>query len=177
MPFAFSHKRRRLLLRGLALTGVATGALGSSGPSYRRLKEPVVVPRHRVNEPWQAVTFDAFCCAADAGVQAQILLRGLLLRLPAVATIPKRFQAFCLLCPHEMCHVDLQHQTDRLPLPPPRKHEHPLFICPCHFSAFDPLAEGALVAGPAGRGLFRFQLAVSEDRVSVVAVEDGALYW
>jgi Rieske Fe-S protein len=135
------------------------------------------VPKQKVAEPWQAVAFDALCCADDDQVQAQILLKGLLLQLPAAAANVQRFAAFCLLCPHEMCHVELQDQTDRLPLPPPRTREHPLFLCPCHFSVFDPLTDGALVAGPAGRGLFRFQLALAEDQVSVVAVEDGALYW
>ncbi len=173
----FNPDRRQLLLAGLALGGFGRASIGATGPVYRRLQVPVVVPTDKLVEPWQTIAFDAFCCTVDADNQARVLLKGLLLRLPAQATRTPRFAAFCLLCPHEICHVDLQHQTDHLATQLPRKPPHPLFVCPCHFSVFDPLAEGAVLAGPAGRGLFRFELAVGEDEVSVVAVEEGVLYW
>ncbi len=171
----FNPDRRQLLLTGLALGGFTTASIGATGPVYRRLQTPVIVPTDKLVEPWQTIAFDAR--VADVDNHARVLLKGLLLRLPAQATGTPRFAAFCVLCPHEICHVDLQHQTDHVTTQLPRKPPHPLFVCPCHFSVFDPLAEGAVLAGPAGRGLFRFELAVGEDQVTVVAVEEGAILW
>ncbi len=84
--------------------------------------------------------------------------------------------AFCLSCPHELCDVVLKEDTGLFPCPEgAKKREHPLFVCPCHFSVFDPVANGAHLTGPAGQALFRFRLRLSSRRVAIDAVEKAAL--
>ena len=53
---------------------------------------------------------------------------------------------------------------------------YPLLLCPCHLSVYDPLADGAPLAGPAPRGAFRFASAVVGDVLQVTAVEDGVIH-
>lgn len=52
-----------------------------------------------------------------------------------------------------------------------------MFLCPCHFSVFDPAADGQRLAGPAARGLYRFAVSVSRSEATVTAVETAAFAW
>jgi Rieske Fe-S protein len=161
--------RRLLLLCGAAMASTrVTGATG-----FTRLRHPVSIAVDELGDPWQSRDFDALCCAA--GDKPRALLRGTALRLPSGAPGGSPFRAFCRLCPHETCLVDLRRDAARTPadlepLPP-----GPLFVCPCHASMFDPLREGARVAGPAARGLYRFELSVRGDDLAVTGIETGAL--
>ena len=51
----------------------------------------------------------------------------------------------------------------------------PVFLCACHSSVFDAVQDGAWIAGPAPRGLFRFRLRVDGDAVEIDEVEEEAL--
>jgi hypothetical protein len=48
-------------------------------------------------------------------------------------------------------------------------------VCPCHFSVFNPVSDGALISGPAYRGLYRFKVQVEQDIVKITQVEEGVL--
>ena len=148
--------RRTLLGRCLALL-----ALPPEKTSYRRLVTPVVVPLSEVAKPWRPVAFTA--------VAPQRRLQGILLRMPKV------LKAFCLMCPHEICQVSFTEDTQSVRVEDGPRPDHPLLVCPCHFSVFDPLAEGARIAGPAHRGLYRFGLRIRRQTVEIREVEEGAL--
>ena len=80
-------------------------------------------------------------------------------------------RAFCAICPHEICHVEVARETSDLPMdtgPPPA---HPVFVCPCHFSIFDPLEDGRAISGPALRGLYRFEFQLVDGTVEIDRVE------
>jgi len=53
--------------------------------------------------------------------------------------------------------------------------DHPLLVCPCHFSVFDPLQDGDVLNGPAHRGLYRFRLATSGTKIQITQVEEQVL--
>ena len=75
-------------------------------------------------------------------------------------------KAFCTLCPHEICTVRLERNEEGTA---------PRFVCPCHQSAFDPSNDGALINGPAIRGLYRFALSQNDETIDIVSVERDAL--
>lgn len=68
---------------------------------------------------------------------------------------PEGLVAFSKICTHAGCAI----ATYRHPLYAPNSPE-PALVCPCHFSTFDPRAEGAVRFGPAGRDLPRLPLRI-----------------
>ena len=164
---------RRTLLKAAALAMAPPLA----AHDFRELREPVTVALAELAEPWSATRFRAFCPLPDPkpGAPPVRLLRGLAMRLPAGDGAP-RYEALCLTCPHEICEVDLRHDAAAVRLDDgSAAPAHPLFVCACHFSVFDPTRAGERLAGPAPRGLYRFRSRVAAERLEVVAVEAAAL--
>jgi len=158
---------RRRGRRGAVQTTVA------SHSGYLDLRAPVVVPSRRIADPWSAVHFDARVRRPDS-TDVDVLLKGVAVRTVA-ADGRGEVKAFCLLCPHEICNVEYVIDTAQVRLdagPPP---QHPLLVCPCHFSVFDPLADGARISGPAFRGLYRFATRVMRETVEIIQVEEDVL--
>ena len=141
------------MLRLLGSAGFAGKLLGAPKDlQYRRLREPIVIPLTRVAKSWTPFTFQAVAdkLGPDGQSGPGLLLPGVLLRVGEPAGDDSGLRAFCLSCPHELCDVVLQQDTGLVPLPEgAKKQEHPLFVCPCHFSVFDPVANGAHLTGPA----------------------------
>ena len=53
--------------------------------------------------------------------------------------------------------------------------EDPIYLCPCHNSAFT-MTEGERLGGPAPRGLYRFRVtAVTDAAVEIGEVEEDVL--
>jgi Rieske Fe-S protein len=136
------------------------------------LEETVLIRLAELDLPWQRVPFRAWCTpSSGARAGARTLVRGLALR-----TGPGRkdLRVYCLTCPHEICHVELRAGDDRpavdVPLP-----SHPVLVCPCHASVFDPGADGARLAGPSHRGLFRFGCDVTDGNLLIYDLETAAL--
>ena len=164
--------RRLLLLCGAAFAGgAATRFAGATG--FTRLRAPVPLSTGLLAEPWLSLDFEALCC--EAGDRPRALLRGTALRLPPEASGESPFRAFCRLCPHETCLVALERDPARVPVSLDAAVQSPLFVCPCHASVFDPLRDGARVAGPAARGLYRFELAVRGNDIAITGIEAGVL--
>lgn len=171
--------RRRLLASCLAALGLSPRWSGRSPrrqDRFRRLTQSVSVPLTEVAALWHPAWFDAWLPVDDSGAGdgREILLKGVLLRLPS-GEGESGLHAFCLTCPHEICFVDYVEDTDWVPLNQHPKPDHPLLVCPCHTSVFDPMARGDRLAGPAPRGLFRFRLELTGDSVAITAVEEAVL--
>jgi Rieske Fe-S protein len=160
--------------------------------SYLDLTSPVVLPWEAIAEPWNSQRFEARVPRRDPAA-GDVLLEGILLRTGASGAtgdqggaesaaglrsgdraLPE-VQAFCLLCPHEICHVEYQTDTSRVELETGATPEHPLLVCACHFSVFNPVADGARISGPAYRGLYRFKVQVERDTVRITQVEEEVL--
>ncbi len=173
-----SIDRRAVLWRCLSFLGLcsslASGALARQG-GYRKLDSPVVLPLEDVAEAWHPYPFNAYFSAQQmaGGPSENILLKGVVLRMPQRSGT--ELKAFCLHCPHELCFVNFTEDAELGLVAPAVEQDHPLFVCPCHFSVFDPLADGARVSGPADRGLYRFRLRVRRSGVEIVEVEKEAL--
>lgn len=73
-----------------------------------------------------------------------------------------RFVAFSILCTHKGCPVNY--------LP-----ERKMFVCPCHWSSFDPAKGGQIVIGQASQALPQIRLRVANGVVQAVGVE-GLIY-
>jgi len=70
--------------------------------------------------------------------------------------------AFSTLCTHKGCPVTF-------------KPERKMFICPCHWSTFDPAKGGALIIGQASQQLPQIELRVTNGVVEAVGVS-GLVY-
>jgi ubiquinol-cytochrome c reductase iron-sulfur subunit len=68
---------------------------------------------------------------------------------------PRGILAYSKICTHAGCAVALY----RKPLFPPLEPK-PAFVCPCHYSTFDPATGGTVLFGPAGRPLPQLPLAI-----------------
>ncbi len=68
---------------------------------------------------------------------------------------PEGILAYSKVCTHAGCAVALY----RKPLFP-EAEQRPAFVCPCHYSTFDPAAGGDVIFGPAGRNLPQLPLQI-----------------
>jgi Rieske Fe-S protein len=153
----------------------------NASPRYRPLARPVVIPLDGMATPWRAQPFvaDGVTLASAATPNQPIRISGMVVRTSAGGNTPERFAAVCVRCPHEYCDVDFL--ADANQLPPEVKQEighgvdHSVFVCPCHNSTFDG-ADGARLAGPAPRGLYRFKVTnVTNAAVEIAEVEEDVL--
>ncbi len=83
------------------------------------------------------------------------------LRLPAgrASWAPDGIVAYSKICTHAGCAVAL-YRKPTFPVVEPR----PAFVCPCHYSTFDPATGGTVIYGPAGRPLPQLPLMVDSTR-------------
>ena len=187
---------RRALLRqclgALAFGRHMAWGRATLGEGYRDLRSPIVLPLKEIADPWRALRFDARVPRRDP-TGGDVLLEGILLRTPDPPNSPDHanaadppnspdpadgpgvVKAFCLLCPHEICNVEYVTNAAQVRLESGATPEHPLLVCPCHFSVFDPLSDGARISGPAYRGLYRFTVAIKHDTVEIAQVEEEVL--
>jgi len=90
----------------------------------------------------------------------------LLVRLPEPALDgigpDQSIVAYSILCTHKGCPVNY-------------KAERKMFICPCHWSTFDPAKAGALVIGQASQSLPQVELRIENGVVQAVGV-NGLIY-
>lgn len=161
-------------LTALGAQGLAAAA-AAPGASYLRLKEPVSIAVGDL-QPWRPHPFSAWVDkpAAEGEPAAERLLKGILVRASEKPG-PESLRALCLHCPHELCYVQLVEDLQHVRLEQSERPAHPLLVCPCHFSVFDPQKEGALLEGPAERGLFRFRFQMRDDVVEIQEVEAAAV--
>jgi ubiquinol-cytochrome c reductase iron-sulfur subunit len=170
--------RKRLLKLGAAGAGTALGAAllvpaVSLGPLLdtsafyrtpwrrgRRLVDETGRPL-RADEIAEATFYTAYPEGANReNVGSPVLVIRLdpaLLRLPAGRSqwAPDGILAYSKICTHAGCAINLY----RSPLFPAAEPK-PAFVCPCHYSTFDPADGGSVVFGPAGRPLPQLPLEI-----------------
>ncbi|MDB5480059.1 MAG: hypothetical protein JWO83_1112 [Caulobacteraceae bacterium] len=141
---------RRALIGGAAasLAAAATGADASPSPRFLPFQTPVVIAFPQLEAVWAPAPFRARFTKSNGEDSV----------VPGIAVrTPRRIEAFCTYCPHELCVIKL---TD----------DHQL-RCPCHFSLFDPLRDGAWIAGPAMRRTYRFDHRVKGPDLVITGIE------
>jgi ubiquinol-cytochrome c reductase iron-sulfur subunit len=170
--------RKRLLALGGAAAG---GSLGlallapalSFGPAFdmaslaatpwrrgRRLVDDAGRPL-RADEIEEGTFYTVFAAGASRETFGSPLivvrLKPAELRLPPgrESWAPHGILAYSKICTHAGCAVAL-YRKPTFPALEPR----PAFVCPCHYSTFDPAAGGAVLFGPAGRPLPQLPLLV-----------------
>ncbi len=174
--------RRRLLRFAAAVMGLPPASAQrkkqrkESLSAFVPLLEPAWFSAADFPRPWSAFPFPARCPVLGSAEPPprEIRLQGVVLRLPDSGS-EASFKAYCLTCPHEICQVNLTTETKGVELATERLPKNPLFVCPCHFSAFDPLADGGRLAGPTHRGLYRFRLEARGGSVAILEIERAAL--
>lgn len=172
--------RRHFL--GLLLTLAGIGRrVWAQALRFRPLARPVVVPLAGLATPWRARPFiaDGVTLSSAATPDQPIRISGMVVRTAAGRNQPEDFAAVCVRCPHEGCDVDFV--QDPATLPPEVKAdikeplEHGVYVCPCHNSTFK-ADDGARLAGPAPRGLYRFRVtSVTDAAVEIAEVEEDVL--
>ncbi|TMM20869.1 MAG: Rieske 2Fe-2S domain-containing protein [Actinobacteria bacterium] len=170
--------RKRLLTLGAGAAGAALGAAllvpaVSLGPLLdtaalyrtpwrrgRRLVDETGRP-FRADEIEEATFYTAYPEGASREeVGSPLLVIRLdpkLLRLPQgrAGWAPQGILAYSKICTHAGCAINLY----RSPLFPAAEPK-PAFVCPCHYSTFDPTTGGTVIFGPAGRNLPQLPLLV-----------------
>jgi len=148
---------------------------------YAPLTAPVRIPLDAVKAPWEPAPFRAEGVAPPArlrqgygGQARRVLLSGVLFRRVTKDERPP-LSAVCVTCTHEQCQVDFIAETTALPRTD-HLMTHPVFLCGCHSSVFDAGDDGAWIAGPAPRGLYRFRVRGDGDTVEITDVEEEALF-
>jgi ubiquinol-cytochrome c reductase iron-sulfur subunit len=83
------------------------------------------------------------------------------LRLPPArkSWAPEGILAYSKICTHAACSIALYRKPTFPPVEP-----RPAFVCPCHYSTFDPATGGTVIYGPAGRDLPQLPLAIDASR-------------
>lgn len=148
---------------------------------FRPLARPVVVPLDDMATPWRARQFTAegVTLSSAATPNQPIRIAGMVVRTAAGGNQPDRFAAVCARCPHEGCDVDFVADPKQLPQDVKDEIGHPVanavYICPCHNSTFK-AEDGERIAGPAPRGLYRFNITGASDAaVEIAEVEEDVL--
>ena len=177
-----SIRRRHFLGQGLMLMLAGFGRrLWAQALRFRPLARPVVVPLEDLTTPWRARQFvaDGVTLSSAATPNQPIRVTGMVVRTAAGGNQPDRFAAVCVRCPHEGCDVDFV--ADPKTLPPEVKGEighdvsNSVYVCPCHNSTFK-AEDGERLAGPAPRGLYRFNVTkVTETALEIAEVEEDVL--
>jgi len=163
--------RRRLFKAGLGAAGLSLGAalvvpLASLGPVldidpfYRTPWRRGARLVDEEGRPYRAddIEEDAFYSAFPQGADREdigspvvvVRLAARYLHLPPeLRHYPAdRIVAYSKICTHAACAISLY----RAPLFQPGEPK-PAFVCPCHYSTFDPGTGGTVLFGPAGRKL------------------------
>jgi Rieske Fe-S protein len=177
--------RRTFLGQGLALALLGFGrrlwAQALDPFSYQPLARPVLVPLDDLATPGRAFPFvaDGVTLASAATPNRPIRISGMVVRMAAGDSAPERFKAVCVRCPHEGCDVDFVVDPSKLPQEITDQIGHavtePVYVCPCHNSTFK-IDDGARLAGPAPRGLYRFRVTgVTAAAVEIAEVEEDVL--
>ena len=170
--------RKRLLKLG---AGAAGGTLGlalitpalSLGPALHVdpfFRTPWRRGRRLVDEagrPWRAGDIEegTFYTAYPQGASREELGSPLIvvrldpdhLRLPPERDgwAPDGIVAYSKICTHAACAISL-YRKPTFPAAEPK----PAFVCPCHYSTFDPATGGTVLFGPAGRALPQLPLQI-----------------
>jgi Rieske Fe-S protein len=106
---------------------------------------------------------------------SRLALKGLAFRTAVGDDRPDRFMAVCITCPHAGCEVKYVDDVSRMDSRLTGGRTDPLLFCGCHQSVFDPRASGALLGGPASRGMYQFRLRVTGAALEVTDIEEDAL--
>lgn len=165
-----------VVLGSFALSPRLSWARGT--PGMLKLRDEVRIPASALTRDWQQQPFEAWVSsgefltagASDKGTFDRLFL-GALLRLPG----HEQYLAYCTLCSHEACEVKLLKDTRSVKLEETASKEHPLVVCPCHFSVFDPGDQGRVLKGPAPRGLYTFKYHRDGDDIVVTHIESDAI--
>jgi Rieske Fe-S protein len=155
-------RRRDVLLGGLGLVAVTSGAYAQDDPASARPKpgdllvrdgDPDKKPLTPADVAENAKPIVAWALEPGGG----IVRNGSRFNRLAIGRVGDDAFAFTMICTHDGCDV-----TDWL------ADEH-MLSCPCHYSKFDPKDGGRVKDGPAPRALPQLPLIVTDGKLVVSA--------
>ena len=132
-----------------AAASLSMTATAGADRRFVALETPVEIPLESLQQLWEPVPFRARFVRPNG---KPAVAPGIAVRVPRAG-----IQTFCLYCPHELCLIDLTESRE--------------LFCTCHASTFDPLKDGARIAGPATRGTYQFECVVAKNTLTVTGIE------
>ncbi|MGH7826927.1 MAG: ubiquinol-cytochrome c reductase iron-sulfur subunit [Candidatus Binatia bacterium] len=107
---------------------------------------------------------------------------GYVIRLPQVVAekseAKQGLYVLSRICPHEGCPIRFHKERNEVPQPlPVEKFAHPMLVCTCHQSMFDPAEKGRVVGGPAPRPPWVFDFSVEKGKIVIRDLEPGGEKW
>jgi ubiquinol-cytochrome c reductase iron-sulfur subunit len=179
-------RRRLLTLGGVAAGGSLGLALLAPAVSLGPLFDTAALAltpwkrgRRLVDEAGRPLSADeieegAFYTAYPAGASKETIGAPLIvvrlspaeLKLPSgrAGWAPDGIVAYSKICTHAGCAIAL-YRKPTFPALEPR----PAFVCPCHYSTFDPATGGTVLFGPAGRSLPQLPLEIDRSGMLLAA--------
>lgn len=140
------------------------------------------VPLSRLDSPWSFVEIEfTKRIKTHRGLQPSTF-PGYIIRLPdAIGQkrgLPHNLYAISRICPHEGCPINFYKRRSDVPYPlEAGEFPHPMLVCTCHQSLFDPAQLGKVLSGPAPRSPWTFAFVVEKEQIIIKDLEPGGEKW
>jgi len=150
--------------------------------AHAAAQAPPAVPLKELAAPWSFVEFEFTKRIKTHRGLRPSAFPGYLIKLPDAIgkqhALKDNLYAVSRICPHEGCPINFYRQRQDVPYPlSPEEFPHPMLVCTCHQSIFDPAQNGKVLAGPATRPPWTFDLVVEKGRVIIKDLEPGGEKW
>ena len=140
------------------------------------------IPLAKVTTPWSFAEFEFTKQIKTNRGPRLSTFPGYVIRLPAdvaeKSEVKEGLYVPSRICPHEGCPIRFHKERSEVPQPLPiEKFDHPMLVCTCHQSMFDPVEKGKVVGGPAPRPPWVFDFIVEKGRIVIKDLEAGGEKW
>lgn len=136
----------------------------------------------RLSAPWSFVEVEfTKKIQTHRGLQPSTF-PGYIIRLPdAIGErlgLKQNLYAISRICPHEGCPINFYRQRREVPYPLDiEEFPHPMLVCTCHQSLFDPAQVGKVISGPAPRPPWTLEFVVEKGKIIIRDLEPGGEKW
>jgi len=136
----------------------------------------------KVREPWSFAEFEFAKYIKTHRGPKLTTFPGYVIRLPR--DVAEKSQAkdglyvLSRICPHEGCPIKFyKDRSEVRQFLPVERFDHPMLVCTCHQSMFDPAENGKVIDGPAPRPPWVFDFDVEKGRIVIKDLEEGGEKW
>lgn len=173
---------RRGFLLSLRIAGWSLVLLLLKGVRVLAAAARTEIPLSQLTEPWSFAEFEFTKQIKTHRGPKLSTFPGYLIRLPQQSAKPadakQGLYAVSRICPHEGCPIKLYKQRSEVPYPLQMgEFDHPMLVCTCHQSVFDPAEGGKVLGGPAPRPPWVFDFSVEKGRIVIKDVEPSGEKW
>jgi len=140
------------------------------------------IPLDKVNTPWSFAEFEFTKQIKTHRGLKESTFPGYAIRLPDETAkqlqLKQGLYVISRICPHEGCPIRFHKERSEVPQPlPVERFDHPMLVCTCHQSMFDPADKGKVIGGPAPRPPWIFDFVIEKGKIVIKDLEPGGEKW